>query len=354
MDESFRETLKLFKWPEPGTKGIMIALFIILFIISLLFLLMYLNSLMARRRERKYMLETAEKHNLDREERDLILSILGTKTKIHPSVIFSSLRGFNRFFGPLIHELTDQVRTSPEAHRKIHKIFALRKRLFGEVAYHFGGITTTIQLKTGQKITLDFSHGDQSMAVSSLVLDVDENIIAVVNPSLKGEFIRFDKSHPFKVSFYRENDGYYQFQTYSLQPVEESAPLFLFLAHAEDIQQIPPREFYRITYRLPFKFKLYPWNESLKNRYLSADEKSKAEKEGVIINIGRGEMVFTTEEKLAKDDILVFSLELKSELTIRDLLGKVVTVTEQTETKGKRVHMKFFNPNPSEEELLFS
>ncbi|MEA1996850.1 MAG: flagellar brake protein, partial [Gemmatimonadota bacterium] len=291
-------------------------------------------------------------------EKELLIEVAGRWPGINPKMILDSLRGFNRFFGPLIHELKDKVKESPEAHRQIHVIFALRKRLFGEVDYHFGNITGTIQLKTGQKISMEFIRLERELNLPSVVMDVDSEVITVITPTLEGKYFPFAKGDRFRVSFYRENEGYYQFETEALQAVEKKNPLFLFLSHSLQIERIQPRDFFHADYRIPFKFRFYPWNSSIGNRYLPSDEKQGEIKKGVLVNISRGEMVFTTEEKLSQNDLLFFNLQLNPQTTIPGLLGKVVSVAAKDAVKdgGKkenRVQMRFFNPNTSEEEMIF-
>ena len=52
----------------------------------------------------------------------------------------------------------------------------------------------------------------------------------------------------------------------------------------------------------------------------------------------------TTEAKLDKNDILVFSLQLGPELTLSDLLGKVLNINQLPQREEKfQVHIRFIN-----------
>ncbi|RLB12627.1 MAG: hypothetical protein DRG82_16855, partial [Deltaproteobacteria bacterium] len=285
MDESFRDVLQHFVLPRPDSQEIMKVILILLLLVLLLFAVSYLRSYIIKLRERSSLLKSARRRRLSPEEIELVLTAAESNPKTDPKQIFNSVRDFHRLFDPWMHELSAKAENDPQARRKLDGIFALRKKLFGEVAYHFGKLTSTIQLRSGQKLQLQFSYEGQNMSAPSVVLDVDAAAITVANPCLKGEFLRFNKGDLFKVSFFRDNDGYYQFETHALRSSDSSRPHFLFLAHAEKIQRIQSREFYRLNTRIPFKFRRFAWNDDLENRYLPGMEKLEMEMEGVILDI---------------------------------------------------------------------
>ncbi|HUU27074.1 MAG TPA: flagellar brake protein [archaeon] len=353
MDESFRGIMKYLVLPKAGPEEIKLTVTVILLFVVLLILYEILRRFLERRRELAYILKAAKRHELTNGERDLILSVAAGSPRINPKLVFASIREFHRLFGPMMHDLTEKATVDQEAHLSLERLFALRKKLFGEVNYHFGRITSTIQLKIGLKISLEFSHEGQSITANTVILDIDEAAITVANTSQNREYIRFVKGDRFRVSFFRENDGYYQFETQALRNIDPKSPLCLLLAHGELVQRVQSRKFYRMTASIPFKFRRYAWDDNLENRYIAAVDEILGDSEGLILDISAGGLLFSTNEELAKNDLLLLHLSLNPEVNIQDLLGKVVEIDEQkTPKKSNLIHLQFLNIKSGEQDLI--
>lgn len=353
MDESMREVLKYFVLPQRTSEDIRQFVIVILSIIAAVVIVEIVRVAVTSRRERRLVLKSAKKHQLTDQERSLISELTAGKPRINPQQVFGSISEFHRLFGPLMHELAGRSGTDPKARHQLDKIFTLRNKLFGEVAYHFGNINSTIQLKSSQKLNLHFNYNGEDLNVSSVVVDVDEAAITVANTKLNGEFLKIAREQSFKVSFYRENDGYYEFQTHALRTVEENGGNFILLAHAKEIERLQSRSFYRKTVHMPFKFRHFAWDESLENRYLPGIAEFYEEKDDLILDISGGGLLFNTKEKLSRGDLLVFDLHLTEEQVIHDLLGKVLNVEQNPADLEKyKVHLKFVNIRPGEQELI--
>lgn len=351
MDESFSEVLKYFILPRPGPEEIKEILIFFLIFSALIIAAIFLNSYLQSRRESARLRKSAKKYNLSKEENSLINSLVKSNIKADPRLAFGSIREFHRLFGPMMHDLAGKAEVNPQARKELEGIFALRKKLFGEVAYHFGAITSTIQLKIGLKVTLEFTRNNQKQSANSVILDVDAAAITVANPMQEGKFMHFTKGKPFRVAFYRANDGYYEFQTTVLKDVEQGSHQFLFLAHAHELKRMQSRMFYRMPTKIPLNFRRFAWDENLESRY-RLEEELEGQKEGVILDLGGGGMMITTEEKLANNDLLIFDLQLNPENVVRDLLGKVVGAEEQLAGDKKNIHIQFLNIKPAEQDLI--
>ncbi len=350
MDESFREVLKNFVLPHQGPEVILEAVALVLALVALVMLILWLRRLVLRRQARRYLLASAAKHRLRPEEIRLLLAMMRRGSPVHPALVFGSVRGFNRFFGPLIHELTDRIRTSPEAHAQIHLIFGLRKKLFGDVDYHFGNIAATIQLKPGQRLMLEFNcEGHGRIYLPSVVLDSDSEAIAVLNPCLGQQGFRILRGQLFNVSFYREQDGYYRFQTHPVQDLEHPEDPVLLLAHADRLESLQPREYYHATYRVPVRYRVYAWDPQLTLRYRHERALSLGEQEGTVVAVGRGELVLSTAEQLHQNDLLFFTLKLSPDGPAEELAGKVVRWEEQTDGGANRAFLKLIPAHPGAE-----
>jgi c-di-GMP-binding flagellar brake protein YcgR len=350
VNDSFSKVLKGFQLPQRGMDDVRAVLLVVLALIVLIVLVYLVHTAAIKKKRRRAILKSARDKKLSKQELRTILGTVNTKPMIDPMKVLSSLREFQRLFGPLMHELVDKMDIDPLARRQLNLIFSMRKKLFGEVTYHFGPLSTTLQLSIGQRLTLKLDYHGRSLTANSIVLDVDSEAITVSSPRLKGKHLRFVKDHPVDVMFFRDKDAEYQFKTLVLRGSETNQP-FLLLAHDLNIQRIQSREFYRITARISFKFRRFIWDSQLDNRYLDKGEEQIFG--GVIQNISAGGMLFTTEAKLDKNDILVFSLQLGPELILSDLLGKVLNINQLPQREEKfQVHIRFINIKVAEQDQI--
>ncbi len=355
MDDSFREILKGFQLPQRGMDDVIGVLMVILGLVVFVMIMYFIQSAAARKKRIRLIRRSAVEHGLNRQELQVVLGAANAKPRINPLKVLTALREFQRLFGPLMHDLVEKMETDPSARHQLNQIFSLRKKLFGEVAYHFGVFSSTLQLSIGQHLTLKFDYRGSSITANSMVMDVDSAAITVANPRRKGEYLKFAKDQPIKVLFYRDRDAEYQFNTVTLRGMEQNAQPFLLLAHDLNVQRIQTREFYRVTTSIAFTFRRFVWDSQLDNRYLVKTEDQAEEQEGLIRNISAGGMMFSTDVRLEKNDILVFNLQLNPKLTVPDLLGKVLNISEQPErTERHLVHLRFINIKAGEQDLIIS
>jgi len=351
MDESFAEVLKNFELPQRSIEDVKDVLLVILALMVFVFIVYLIHIARAKKRRSRLVRKSASARGLTRQELQIILGAVNDSPKIDAMKILNSLREFQRLFGPVMHELVGKMDTDPSARRRLNQIFALRKKLFGDVFYHFGALTTTLQLSIGQRMTLKFDYQGRSITADTVVLDVDSNAITVSNPRHEGEYLKLVPDQPIQVLFFRDKDAEYQFNTKVLRSTEQSNQPFLLLSHDLQVERIQSRQFYRVTTRIEFKFRRFVWDSRLDTRYLQKTEEKPEEFEGVIRNISAGGMLFSTAAKLKKEDILVFNLELSPELTIPDLLGKVLNVSELPEDRSL-VHIRFVNIKAREQDQI--
>ncbi|MBN2290765.1 MAG: PilZ domain-containing protein [Candidatus Glassbacteria bacterium] len=353
MDESFKEVLKNFQLPQRGMEDVKAVMLIVLSLVVLVMVIYLIHSAAFRKKGRKVIRKSALTRGLTQQELLIILKAVDARPRIDPMKVLNSLREFQRLFGPLMHDLVERMETDPSARYQLNQIFALRKKLFGEVAYHFGPLSTTLQLPIGQRLTLKFDYHGKSTTATTIVLDVDSAAITVANPSREGQHLRLARDLPVNVLLYRVGDAEYQFNTSVIRSTEPGTQPFLLLAHDLNIQRIQTREFYRLSTRISFNFRRFAWDSQLDNRYLQKEEEKVEEYQGQIHNISAGGMMFTTEAKLDKNDILVFSLQLSPEMTMADLLGKVLNISSLPEREEKfLVHLRFVNIRGKEQDQI--
>ncbi|MFH1068662.1 MAG: flagellar brake protein [Candidatus Glassbacteria bacterium] len=353
MDDSFRDILRGMQLPHPSTEDVTLFIITILASIGLIVLAGVLHSFLNKLREHKSLLKAAKQHGLTRNELELITKIAAGRTRIKPSLVFISIREFHRLFGPLMHDLVSKSEHDAQARRQLDGVFALRKKLFGEVAYHFGNITSTIQLKIGQSVTLQFSFNNRTYSFTSAVLDVDAHAITVVNPSYRSTYFLMQKDHPVKVSFNRSDDGYYEFETHTLREVLKKDEYFLVLAHADKIKRMQSRMFFRVSCSIPIRYRRFAWNEDPESRYHPGTEEVDELSEGKVVDIGGGGLLVITGRQLYKNDLLTFDLPLSEENQMSDVLGKVVRIEERGIEKNLwNVHLQFLNLKSGEQDLI--
>ncbi|MEA1997577.1 MAG: PilZ domain-containing protein, partial [Gemmatimonadota bacterium] len=144
-------------------------------------------------------------------------------------------------------------------------------------------------------------------------------------------------------------------ESHALRDIDQRSPGFLLLSHTEEIQRVQSRQFYRLETSIPFKFKRFSWDKNLEKRYLPASEELTGDIDGVIGTISAGGLMFSTGEKLTRRDMLLFDLQINSEISIQDLSGKVVGFTEgdtEKENGLNRVHLNFLNIKSGEQDLI--
>lgn len=353
MDESFREVLKKFQLPERGTEDILGTLAAVLGLL-MCFVIMYLvHSVMTKRSQRRAIQKSAQAKGLSPEERAVIMWAVNTKPRMNPFKVLHSLREFQRLFGTLMHDLVGKLDTERKAQQKLNLIFSVRKKLFGDVAYHFGPLSSTLQLAAGQHLMLKFHNQGRTTSAGSVVLDVDSTAITVDYPFIGGERPQFEKGQPVEVILYRDRDAEYQFKTHVLRDTVSRDQLFLMLAHAANVERLQMRKFYRLETQVPFKFSRYLWDSKLDNRYLPGVEDDSLPFEGTIQDISAGGIMFSTREPLNSHDLVVFNLELDHRHTIHKVLGKVVAVNRQGVREDEYlVRIGFLNIKTGDQDLI--
>lgn len=352
MDESFKEVLRYLVLPRPDPEAVRLLMMSLVAAGLLIVLLESSRYYLRRRRRVTGLLRAARERGLSEDEQQLLAAVTGQVEKTNPLLVFDSEREFHRLFGPLMHSLVERAGSDIDARRKLNRLLILRGRLFGDIDHHLGQVSSTIQLKHGQKVTLEFGYDGQHTSASSLVLDVDEAAVTVANTTRGGRYCPFRKGHRFTVSFFRENDGFYQFETLALRDVDEHSPLFLLLAHAELVNRIQSRKFYRTRISIPFHFRCFAWDDHPEYRYRGGEPEPAEGLEGQVLDLGAGGIKFGTPAELGRNDMIVFDLRLTSEVTIPDVLGKVVGVERSPGDGGSIVNLRFLNIRPGDQDLI--
>lgn len=353
MDDSFRDVLKYLQFSGPGPEDIRLFVISISIYVALIVIAVLAHGYISRRRERKAVIRAAKSHGLTREELKLVTSLSGKRSKVDPRKAFQSIRDFHRLFGPKMHELAASSDKDNQARHMLEGIFALRKKLFGDISYHFGSLTSTIQLRIGLKITLQFNVDDSPHNFNSIILDVDSGAITVANPSHQGNYFMLSKGHPVKVSFNRPEDGYYEFQTEVLRTVSKENRYFLLLAHADKIQRMQSRMYYRVPTRIEVEVNRFAWDHNPQNRYHSAESDSGETMSGLVVNIGGGGVLIRTKGNIQRNDLVTFDLPLTEETELSDVLGKVVSVEKQErDSETRNVHIQFLNLKQGEKDTI--
>jgi c-di-GMP-binding flagellar brake protein YcgR len=344
--------LKYLEFQGPDSSDIRLFAYSIAIYVGLILLTVLVNGYLRRRRERKALIKSARSRGLTTRELELITQLAGKKSRVDLKQVFFSVREFHRLFGPVMHDLVANSDKDPQARKKLDGIFALRKKLFGDVSYHFGNLTSTIQLRIGLRINLQFEFGGRKYSYGSVVLDVDSEAIAVANPSEGGSYFMFDRNQEFDVSFNRPDDGVYLFSTRAMRAVSKDSQYFLMLAHADEIKRTQSRMYYRMPFKVEFEFDRFAWSENPEQRYHGGVSEPGEKMEGLLINIGGGGVLIRASGELHRNDLIAFDMPLPGGEELSDVLGKVVEVEKADSGGHYRVHVQFLNLKQSDKDAI--
>ncbi len=353
MDDSFSGILKYLEFHGPGSDDIRLFVISIIVYVSLILVTVFVHTYVSRQRERRALLKAAKTKGLTSAELELVKKLAGKRSKVDLRHVFSSIREFHRLFGPKMHELVAASERDESARGMLDGIFTLRKKLFGDISYHFGSLTSTIQIKIGQRITIRFNYNDSPFDFSSVVLDVDSEAITVANPSREDGYFMLDKGQQVKVSFNRPEDGYYEFETRTMRAVSRDSQFFLLLAHADKIQRMQSRMYYRCTTRIEVEISRFAWDKNPQQRFHPGKTDPGEKMMGLLVNLGGGGVLLRTEGKLQKNDLVAFDLPLTEAERLGDVLGKVVEVVPgKPGQEFIDVHVQFLNLKGSDKDKI--
>ena len=353
MDDSFRGILKHLEFHGPGPDDIRLVVISIIMYIVLIVATVLIHTYLRRRRERRALLKSAKSRGLTSGELALVVTLAGKQSKVDLRKVFQSIREFHRLFGPKMHDLVAASEHDENAKKMLDGVFSLRKKLFGDVSYHFGSLTSTIQLRIGLKITVQLEYKGIAHNFNSVVLDVDSEAITIANSSFKGSYFMLDKDHPVKISFNRPEDGYYEFDTSVMRTVSSENKFFLLLAHADKIRRMQSRMYYRISARIEVELSRFAWNPDPEHRYHSGKVEAGEKMKGMVVNLGGGGVLIRTGGNLHKNDLVSFDLPLSDEEVLSDVLAKVVDIEDiQGDEEMKNVHVQFLNLKAADKDQI--
>jgi c-di-GMP-binding flagellar brake protein YcgR len=353
MDDSFSEILKHLEFHGPNSSDIRLFVISIIVYVVLILATVLVYAYVRGQRERKALLKAARSKGLSSAELDLVKKLAGKRSKVDLRHVFSSIREFHRLFGPRMHELVAASERDENARGMLDGIFTLRKKLFGDVSYHFGSLTSTIQIRIGQRITIRFEFQDSQLDFNSVVLDVDSEAITVANPSNEDAYFMLEKGQKVKVSFNRPEDGFYEFETLTLRAVSKDSQFFLLLAHADKIQRMQSRMYYRVIARIEVEINRFAWDKNPQQRFHPGKTDPGEKMMAHVINLGGGGALLRTEGTLKKNDLVAFDLPLTEDVRMDDVLGKVVEVVPgKDERDFMDVHVQFLNLKGSDKDTI--
>ncbi len=353
MDDSFGEILKYLEFSGPDSGDIRLFVISISVYVVLMLATVLIHTYIRRQRERGALLKSAKAKGLTSAELELVTRLAGKRAKIDLRHVFSSIREFHRLFGPRMHELVAASEGDERARGLLDGIFSLRKKLFGDVSYHFGNLTSTIQLRIGQKITLRFDLQGSPFDFSSVVLDVDSEAITVANHGHGDGYFMLDGGQEVTVSFNRLEDGYYEFETRTLRAVSKDNQFFLLLAHADKIQRKQSRMFFRATARIEVEISRFAWDKNPQMRFHPGKTDTGEKMKGLVVNLGSGGVLLRTTGEMKKNDMVAFDLPLTEESRFDNVLGKVVDVVPGREGQEfADVHVQFLNLKRSDKDAI--
>ncbi|HJP34322.1 MAG TPA: hypothetical protein QGF95_27565 [Candidatus Latescibacteria bacterium] len=175
---------------------------------------------------------------------------LSRRHRMHdPLLLLTSLKVFDQHAGRLADETDNQA--------ELRKLASARKRLGFDrpsVAQRF---YTTRTLTPGQKLMV-WPHGQEAGFIQCVVVGRDERAVTAVPLRRDDDHLlsRVEAGARIKVRFWRDGDTEYRFRTEILEVVEHTTTIRL--RHAEELERVQQRDFYRIRINAPIRLYALP------------------------------------------------------------------------------------------------
>ncbi len=224
-------------------------LWVFLGFLALIVVLVVVEAYILRRRHRAHTHRTfrslAEEKGLTHTEEEIVWKIAEGVSSGNPPIVLSSMSAFNQGVNHLIQKIgTDD----PISLRNLDEWLVLirRKLRFDELPAGWA-FKTTRDIPDGQRLLAGFKHEDQTRFCTCLVAEVDGAGI-LVSPLLRTDeeaFREVSEEDVVYVRFWRHGDTEYKFRT-KLLPGSDAGPGTLLLAHAEELDRVQRRDFFRV------------------------------------------------------------------------------------------------------------
>lgn len=233
---------------ELGWLGLLMAGMLLALLIGAV--LSYLATLWRRRvRARRAFFAAATERHLSPAQSQLLYEISRHHRMHDPLLLLTSLKTFDQHAG--------RVAADGRARQHLKAIGAIRRHLGFDAPSVKQRFYTTRTLAPGQKLVV-WAHGQQAGFVQCVVVGRDERAITAVPLRRDDDRLLSDlrAGDRIKVRFWRDGDTEYRFRTDILEAKADTTSVRI--RHAESLERVQKRDFYRIRVDLPLRLYALP------------------------------------------------------------------------------------------------
>ena len=257
-----------------------------------------------------------------------------------PQSIFWSTKQLDRCLKPAIEKLNADEEIDPKNKVvMINKLLELRKKAEFNLPKYKKRVRDTTALLPRQKLIIKESvYG----TFVSWVIEINRKSIVVTQPSGQKGWETLDwRSKKVEVSFWRQDDAGYIFETKVQEQITHEEYPLLYLSHTNNLRRTQARKSVRVDTSIPVRFSpvVYSTVEGVKKPFIS-----KKIYAGRIIDLSESGCCMIAGRMLKKNDRIKLDFSITREKRVV-VLGLIVNVSGTGDERVKKYHITFVRIN---------
>ena len=314
------------------------------------------EAIIIRKRHRRHLHRSfrslAEEKGLTETEVGIIWRIAAEASPTNPLIVLGSLGAFNRGVDRLIEKIGPDDQAS---RRNLEEWLVLirRKLRFDELPVGWA-LKTTRDIPEGQRLLAGFKRDDQTRFCTCLVVEVDASGI-LVSPLIRADEEAFDKvseEDVVYVRFWRHGDTEYKFRT-RLLPDSGHGRGTLLLGHADELERVQRRDFFRLGTRIPASLYDLPpdVDPSTPPGEIVIEPGTPPSYEAIIVDLSAGGLLASTTVQKDDDEHFTIGASLDGEFSLAGIVCQLVRSEPRGEDRYLQ-HLEFTNVNDTLQDRL--
>jgi c-di-GMP-binding flagellar brake protein YcgR len=331
-------------------------LWFFLVFLALIAVLVTTEAIVIRRRHRRHLHRSfrslAEEKGLTETEEGIIWQVAAEASPYNPLIVLGSLAAFNRGVDRLIQKIgpddKDSLRNLDE-----WLVLLRRKLRFDELPAGWS-LKTTRDIPDGQRLLAGFKHDGQTRFCTCLVAEVSASGI-LVSPLVREDeeaFRSVTGNDVVYVRFWRHGDTEYKFRT-RLLPDSGHGRGTLLLGHADELERVQRRDFFRLGTHIPASLYDLPpdVDPSTPPGEIVIDPGTPPSYEAVIVDLSAGGLLASTAIQKDDDEHFIVDTSLDGEFSLAGIVCQLVRSEPRGEDRYLQ-HLEFTNVNDTLQDRL--